>query len=54
MAGGQLVFGLTALREAMAGRGDWTSETIKRSDTAQRFMLLPHRWVVERIFAWPD
>ncbi|WP_170245038.1 transposase [Pararhodospirillum oryzae] len=27
-------------------------EIIKRSDTAQRFVALPRRWVVERTFAW--
>ena len=40
------------LRDAMAGRGDWTIEIIKRSDTAKGFVLLPRRWVVERTFAW--
>ena len=27
-------------------------ETIKRSDTAKGFVLLPRRWVVERTFGW--
>ena len=40
------------LRHALAGRGDWTIEIIKRSDVAQGFELLPRRWVVERTFAW--
>ncbi|WP_426000818.1 IS5 family transposase [Caulobacter sp. DWR1-3-2b1] len=40
------------LRHAMAGRGDWKIEIIKRSDTAKGFVLLPRRWVVERTFAW--
>ncbi len=40
------------LREALARRGDWVIEIIKRSDTAQGFVLLPRRWVVERTFAW--
>ncbi len=40
------------LRDALAGRGDWTIEIIKRSDIAQGFELLPRRWVVERTFAW--
>jgi putative transposase len=40
------------LRDAMVGRGDWTIEIIKRSDTAKGFVLLPRRWVVERTFAW--
>jgi putative transposase len=34
------------------GRDDWTVEIIKRSDTAKGFEVLPHRWVVERAFAW--
>ena len=40
------------LRDAMAGRGDWVIEIIKRSDVAKGFVLLPRRWVVERTFAW--
>ena len=27
-------------------------EIIKRSDQAQRFVVLPKRWLVERTFAW--
>ena len=27
-------------------------EIVKRSDHAQRFVVLPKRWVVERTFAW--
>ncbi len=40
------------LRDALAGRGDWTIGIIKRSDTAHGFELLPRRWVVERTFGW--
>ena len=40
------------LRTALKGKGDWTLEIIKRSDTATGFVLLPRRWVVERTFAW--
>ncbi len=40
------------LKTALQGRGDWTFEIIKRSDTAKGFELLPRRWVVERTFAW--
>lgn len=40
------------LRDAMTGRGLWTLEIIKRSDSAKGFVLLPRRWVVERTFAW--
>jgi transposase len=27
-------------------------EIVKRSDQAQRFLVLPKRWIVERTFAW--
>lgn len=40
------------LRSALKGRGDWTIEIIKRSDTTKGFEVLPRRWVVERTFAW--
>ena len=30
----------------------WILETIKRSDTAKGFVLLPRRWVVECTFGW--
>lgn len=40
------------LRDAMKAHGDWTIKIIKRSDTAEGFVLLPRRWVVERTFAW--
>ena len=40
------------LAAALAPLGQWTIEIIKRSDTAQGFVLLPRRWVVERTFAW--
>jgi transposase len=32
--------------------GEWTTEFIKRSDSAEGFEVLPRRWVVERTFAW--
>lgn len=40
------------LKTALAAIGEWTVEIIKRSDTAQGFVVLPKRWVVERTFAW--
>ncbi len=40
------------LRAALADKGRWTLEIIKRSDTADGFEVLPRRWVVERTFAW--
>jgi transposase len=40
------------LETALIGKGEWTFEIIKRSDTAQGFEVLPRRWVVERTFAW--
>jgi len=40
------------LRAALKGRGGWTVEIVKRSDTAKGFEVLPRRWVVERTFAW--
>jgi transposase len=40
------------LRGAIATRGHWTIEIIKRSDVAKGFKVLKCRWVVERTFAW--
>jgi transposase len=40
------------LETALAGRGQWTLEIVKRSDQAKGFQLLPRRWVVERTLAW--
>jgi putative transposase len=40
------------LCDALQGKGDWTIEIIKRSDTEQGFEVLPGRWVVERTFEW--
>lgn len=32
--------------------GQINVEIVKRSDTAQKFVVLPKRWIVERTFAW--
>jgi transposase len=40
------------LRGALQKVGKFTLETIKRSDKAKGFEVLPRRWVVERTFAW--
>jgi transposase len=40
------------LTTALARRGQWQIEIIKRSDRATGFAVLPRRWVVERTFAW--
>ncbi len=40
------------LTAALASRGKWTIEIVKRCDTAIGFVLLPRRWVVERTLAW--
>jgi len=40
------------LKDALAGKGDWTVEIVRRSDTAKGFVVIARRWVVERTFAW--
>lgn len=40
------------LKTALAEKGRWTIEIIRRSDKAKGFAVLPRRWVVERTFAW--
>jgi putative transposase len=32
--------------------GQWALEIVKRSAPAVGFEVLPHRWIVERTFAW--
>ena len=45
-------YGGEKLETALYGKGNWSFEIIKRSDTAKGFEVLPRRWVVERSFAW--
>ena len=40
------------LASASAGLGQWTLEIVKRPSTANGFVVLARRWVVERSFAW--
>ncbi len=40
------------LKEALAERGEWSVEIVKRSDAVKGFVVLPKRWVVERTLAW--
>lgn len=30
----------------------WTLEIVKRTDDMKGFVVLPHRWIVERTFGW--
>jgi transposase len=45
-------YGGPKLRGALEKIGRWTIQTVKRSDTAAGFEVIPRRWVVERTFAW--
>jgi len=40
------------LVEWVAAFAGWVLEIVKRSDDAQGFEVLPHRWIVERTFGW--
>jgi putative transposase len=40
---------LVAWVAAFAG---WVLAIVKRSDDLQGFVILPHRWIVERTFGW--
>jgi transposase len=40
------------LKGALEKIGQWTLQIVKRSDAAKGFEIIPHRWVVERTFAW--
>jgi transposase len=39
-------------RDALKGERDWRIEIIKRQGVTRGFEVLPHRWVIERTFAW--
>ena len=39
------------MRALVERTGGWDIEIVKRSD-AHRFVVLPHRWIVERTLAW--
>ena len=32
--------------------GKWVLEIVKKPESLQGFQVLPHRWIVERTFAW--
>jgi len=36
----------------LRGRSKILLEIVKRSDAQKGFQILPHRWIVERTFAW--
>ena len=38
--------------EAARKQLGWTLNIVRRSDKAKGFEILPHRWIVERIFGW--
>lgn len=40
------------LETALARRGSWTLEIVRRPTKAAGFAVLPRRWVVERTLAW--
>jgi transposase len=40
-------YAVPKLRYALKAIGQWTLQIIKRSDTAQGFVVPPRRWVVE-------
>jgi putative transposase len=40
------------LVEQVKDWGKWVLEIVKKADKTEGFRLLPHRWIVERTFAW--
>lgn len=42
------------LKASLARLGTWTIQIVKHGDKAKGFAVNPHRWIVERTFAWPS
>jgi len=40
------------LLEQVKDWGKWVLEIVKKADKSEGFQVLPHRWIVERTFAW--
>jgi putative transposase len=40
------------LVEQVKDWGKWVLEVVKKADKSEGFQVLPHRWIVERTFAW--
>jgi putative transposase len=40
------------LLEQVKDWGNWFLEIVKKADQSKGFQVLPHRWIVERTFAW--
>jgi putative transposase len=40
------------LEEWVRSNFGWILNVVRRSDKVKGFKLLPHRWIVERTFAW--
>lgn len=41
-----------AMVQWVAGLGNWVLEVVHRDKTTKGFVVLPHRWIVERTFGW--
>lgn len=40
------------LVEQVKDWGKWVLEIVKKAENSKGFQVLPHRWIVERTFAW--